>query len=160
LTCAGWINHDGEGTAEEEVCDSEEEDSDGNSLSGKSPACAYQNEIVSGWRRTPLVGRVYASKLGIGYSSYHFDPNDPGFPAEHPYMNCTSAAEPLGMRPRSLRGSRFARSARAGGASRPGLSLQGLHFGRRGTRAAPGDAIPAERASRPTCALSAPRRSS
>jgi Zinc finger, C3HC4 type (RING finger) len=103
-----WINHDGEGTAEEEVYDSEEEDSDGNSLSGKSPAGAYQNEIVSGWRRTPLVGRVYASKQGIGYSSYHFDPNDPDFPAEHPYMNCTSAVEHVGMRPRSLHASMFA----------------------------------------------------
>jgi hypothetical protein len=34
----------------------------------------YKDEIVADWKQTPLVGKTYARRQGVGFQSYHFDP--------------------------------------------------------------------------------------
>jgi hypothetical protein len=54
----------------------------------------YGDEIVTDWKRTPLAGKIYGRRRGIGVQSYHFDPADPDFP-NVPHVNSSLAAEML-----------------------------------------------------------------
>jgi Zinc finger, C3HC4 type (RING finger) len=88
-----WIN-DAEEIDDEG--DDDASDSEG-SHNDKGPAYVYHDEIAADWRKTPLVGRVYAARPGPGYASYHFDPNDPQF--SDPHMDCTGTRGRVELRP-------------------------------------------------------------
>jgi hypothetical protein len=108
-----WINEE----PKDDGYDSTDSDPSEGGQANKGPTCVYHDEIVTDWRKTPLVGRVYASKHGVGYSSWHFDPNDPEF--SYPYMDSTKAREHLETRPNALHDWRSAiRKCRWHGSSR------------------------------------------
>jgi Zinc finger, C3HC4 type (RING finger) len=57
----------------------------------------YHDEIVTDWRETPLVGKVYAGRYGVGSGSYHFDPNNGiRVPGGHPYWDSSQYPQQSG----------------------------------------------------------------
>jgi Zinc finger, C3HC4 type (RING finger) len=74
--------------------DCDDDDAGEGAANGDDPTHPYDDEIVTDWKRTPLAGKIYGRRRGVGFQSYHFDPADPDFP-NVPHVNSSLAAEML-----------------------------------------------------------------